>query len=299
MAGILFVLPGFLAILGLSYIYAAFGNVTVVGGLFFGLKAAVLAVVVHAVFRIGGRALNNRLMIYISAAACVAIFFFFRVPFPLIILAAGIIGYIWGRSGSPLFRVGGGHKTGSGPILRDEDPLLGEETPAPCQTEPLLVLACVGGVLRDLARTITAADSLPRRGQCLHTNRRVLQPNGGRHLWRCLRRARLCRPRGGPALRLAETRRDARRPRHGRDYTRAADHGRAVRRLHGSLSRSGIAEPDEAATLAAILTTWVTFVPCFLWIFLGAPFIERLRNNVALTGAMSAITAVVVGVIST
>lgn len=123
-AGILFVLPGFLAILGLSYIYAAFGNVTVVEGLFFGLKAAVLAVVVHAVFRIGSRALKNRLMIYISAAAFVAIFFF-RVPFPLIILAAGIIGYIGGRSGSPLFRVGGGHKTGSGPILGDEDSLLG------------------------------------------------------------------------------------------------------------------------------------------------------------------------------
>ncbi|PLU70919.1 chromate transporter, partial [Sinorhizobium medicae] len=86
-AGTLFVLPGFLAILGLSYIYAAFGNVSIVEGLFFGLKAAVLAVVVHAVFRIGSRALKNYLMVGIAAAAFIGIFFF-RVPFPLIILAA-------------------------------------------------------------------------------------------------------------------------------------------------------------------------------------------------------------------
>ncbi|WP_139108354.1 chromate transporter, partial [Ensifer sp. LC14] len=119
-AGILFVLPGFLAILGLSYIYAAFGNVTVVEGLFFGLKAAVLAVVVQAVFRIGGRALKNRVMIGIAAAAFVAIFFF-RVPFPLIILAAGVLGYVGARSGSPFFRIGGGHKGEAGPVLKDED----------------------------------------------------------------------------------------------------------------------------------------------------------------------------------
>jgi chromate transporter len=65
----------------------------------------------------------------------------------------------------------------------------------------------------------------------------------------------------------------------------------------GAYRDPGSLNPMTAATLAAILTTWVTFVPCFLWIFLGAPFIERLRNNVALTGAMSAITAAVVGVI--
>lgn len=127
-AGILFVLPGFLAILGLSYIYAAFGNVTVVDGLFFGLKAAVLAVVVHAVFRIGSRALKNRLMIYISAAACVAIFFF-RVPFPLIILAAGIIGYIWGRSGSPSAWTMSSHESACSSAKWRSSPLA---VPTPC-----------------------------------------------------------------------------------------------------------------------------------------------------------------------
>jgi chromate transporter len=128
MAGILFVLPGFLSILALSYIYMIFGSVSIVSGLFFGLKAAVLAVVVQAVFRIGGRALRNNLMVTIAAAALVAIFFF-EVPFPIIVFVAGIIGFLGGRSGSALFETGGGHKAGSGPVLSDADSLLGEMTP--------------------------------------------------------------------------------------------------------------------------------------------------------------------------
>lgn len=104
-AGILFVLPGFLSILALSYIYVIFGNVGIVEGLFFGLKAAVLAVVLQAVVRIGKRALKNRVMVLIAVAAFLAIFAF-HVPFPLIILTAAIIGYIGGRAGSPLFQVG-------------------------------------------------------------------------------------------------------------------------------------------------------------------------------------------------
>ena len=103
---------------------------------------------------------------------------------------------------------------------------------------------------------------------------------------------------GGRDLRLAAARRDAGRPRHGRDHARPADHGAAVRRLHGRLPR-----PRRAAARcwparsAALLTTWVTFAPCFLWIFLGAPFVEALRGNKALSGALAAITAAVVGVI--
>lgn len=106
-AGTLFVLPGFLSILALSYIYAAFGNVGIVEGLFFGLKAAVLAIVLQAVARIGQRALRNPMMIAIAVAAFVAIFFF-AIPFPLIILVAGLIGFLGGRAGSHLFRIGGG-----------------------------------------------------------------------------------------------------------------------------------------------------------------------------------------------
>ena len=97
-AGTLFVLPGFVCIMILSWIYAAYGNVGIVQALFFGLKAAVLAIVLEAVVRIGKRSLKNNIMIGLAAAAFVAIFFF-SVPFPIIILAAGVVGYLGGRAG--------------------------------------------------------------------------------------------------------------------------------------------------------------------------------------------------------
>jgi chromate transporter len=104
MAGGLFILPGIIAIMGLSYIYAAFGNVGVVSALFFGLKAAVLAVVLQAVARVGTKALNNRVMVALAAVAFVAIFFF-SVPFPVIVFGAGLIGYLGGRAGIKEFEV--------------------------------------------------------------------------------------------------------------------------------------------------------------------------------------------------
>src|SRR5438477_3983547 len=102
MAGGLFILPGIIAIMGLSYIYAAFGKVSFIDALFFGLKAAVLAIVIQAVVRVGKRALRNRIMIAFAAVAFVAIFFF-NVPFPVIIIAAGVIGYFRSKSGQPEF----------------------------------------------------------------------------------------------------------------------------------------------------------------------------------------------------
>src|SRR4051812_44098648 len=115
-AGTLFVLPGLVAIMALSLIYAAWGKVGIVAALFFGLKAAVLAVVLEAVVRVGKRSLKNRVMIGLAAAAFVAIFFL-KVPFPLIILGAGLIGYLCGRGGRPPFLVCGGHgpSRGQGP----------------------------------------------------------------------------------------------------------------------------------------------------------------------------------------
>src|SRR5690349_22398441 len=102
MAGGLFILPGIIAIMALSYVYAAYGNVSFVEALFFGLKAAVLAIVIEAVVRVGKRALRNSVMISIAAIAFIAIFFF-AVPFPIIIIAAGIIGYAGARLGRPEF----------------------------------------------------------------------------------------------------------------------------------------------------------------------------------------------------
>src|SRR5262249_40933149 len=106
-AGLLFVLPGLLSIMALSWIYVIFGKVGLVQGLFFGLKAAVLAIVIEAVVRVGRRALKNQVMVGIAAAAFVAIFFY-DVPFPLIIIIAGVIGFLGGRAGVPAFLSGGG-----------------------------------------------------------------------------------------------------------------------------------------------------------------------------------------------
>src|SRR5438874_2786332 len=111
-AGGLFVLPGIICIMALSYIYAAFGNVPTVAALFFGLKAAVLAIVLHAVHRVGSRALKSRSMLVLAALAFIGIFFL-GVPFPLIVLAAGIIGFIGARAGSSAFQVGGGGHGGA------------------------------------------------------------------------------------------------------------------------------------------------------------------------------------------
>src|SRR5271154_4007326 len=118
MAGGLFILPGVIAIMGLSYIYAAFGNVGFVAALFFGLKAAVLAIVIQAVVRVGKRALRNRIMRGLAATAFVAIFFF-NVPFPVIVLGAGLIGFLGGRAGLETFSVGGGHGASKSTALID------------------------------------------------------------------------------------------------------------------------------------------------------------------------------------
>lgn len=294
-AGTLFVLPGFLSILALSYIYAAFGNVGIVEGLFFGLKAAVLAIVLQAVARIGQRALRNPVMIAIAVAAFIAIFFF-AIPFPLIILAAGLIGFLGGRAGSHLFRIGGGHKS-VGKVLADADSALGEHTPAHARPNwgwslrisaiflalwllpvaLLLVFLGPNNVFSQIAVFFSkmamvtfggAYAALVYVAQQAVENFHWLQPG------EMLDGLGMAETTPGPLIQVVQ-----------------------FVGFMGAYRDAGALDPMLAATLAAILTTWVTFVPCFLWIFLGAPFIEVLRGNKALTGALSAITAAVVGVI--
>jgi chromate transporter len=295
-AGTLFVLPGFLSILALSYVYVIFGDVSVVDGLFFGLKAAVLAVVVQAVFRIGGRALKNRLMIGIAAAAFVAIFFL-HVPFPLIILAAGIIGYVGARTGSPLFRAGGGHKAGSGPVLSDADSRLGEATPYHARPNvswslrmSAILLALwivpvaalyVGFGPNDAFTQIAVFFSkmaVVTFGGAYAVLSYVAQQAVDHYHWlkpgEMLDGLGMAETTPGPLIQVVQ-----------------------FVGFMGAYRDPGTLSPLTAATLAAVLTTWVTYVPCFLWIFLGAPFIEKLRGNAALAGALSSITAAVVGVI--
>ncbi|KAI1692694.1 chromate transporter domain-containing protein [Ditylenchus destructor] len=122
-AGGLFVLPSLFILIGLSWVYLRFGNVPVVAGIFYGIKPAVTALVLHAAHRIGGRALRNRWMWGIAGAAFLAIFAF-DTPFPAIVLAAGLIGYFGARWAPGVFALGGGHggaTQGYGPALIDDD----------------------------------------------------------------------------------------------------------------------------------------------------------------------------------
>jgi chromate transporter len=295
-AGALFVLPGFISILGLSYVYAAYGNVSYIAGLFFGLKAAVLAVVLQAVFRIGSRALKNNVMIGIAAAAFIAIFFL-HVPFPLIIITAGIVGFLGGRAGSPLFEVGGGHKGGSGGILEDRDSLLGEDTPLHARPNLAWSLRVSGSLaaawLLPVALLLVTVGSGSVFSQVgLFFSQMAVVTFGGAYAVLAYVAQEAVQHFGWlkpgemlDGLGMAET-----TPGPLISVVQFVGFMAAYR-------NPGPLDPMLAATFAAVLTTWVTFIPSFLWIFLGAPFIEKLRGDPALTGAMSAITAAVVGVI--
>jgi chromate transporter len=295
-AGGLFILPGIVAIMALSYVYAAFGKVGIVAALFFGLKAAVLAVVLRAVVRVGSKALKNRIMIALAAAAFVAIFFV-GIPFPLIVLFAGLIGYLGGRAGLRQFEVGGGHGPAGGDAGADAEYLLGDELPAHARPTAaqsarvaaiwlLLWLVPVAALLVFLGPANTFSQiavffskmAMVTFGGAYAVLAYVAQQAVETYQWlqpgEMLDGLGMAETTPGPLIMVLQ-------------FVGFM----AAFRDPGSLS------PMLAGTLGGLLATWVTFTPCFLWIFLGAPFIERLRGNKALAGALSAITAAVVGVI--
>jgi chromate transporter len=292
MAGGLFVAPGIIAIMALSYLYALFGNIGTVAALFFGLKAAVLAVVLQAVARIGKRALKNHVMQGIAAAAFVAIFFF-DIPFPLIIFAAAAIGFLGVHMGRSEFNLGGGHP-GAG-TTSDGDSLLGEALPDHPTIRQSLRVAAIWLVvwLAPVALLLTTlGDSNVFTKIALFFSQMAVVTFGGAyavlayvaqeavHNYHWLQPGEML-----DGLGMAET-----------------TPGPLIMVLQfvgfmAAYRESGVLPPIIAGTLGGLLATWVTFTPCFLWIFLGAPFIEQLRGNKALTGALSSITAAVVGVI--
>lgn len=295
-AGSLFVLPGFIAILALSYLYATLGNVGAVEGLFFGLKAAVLAVVLNAVVRIGKRALKNRVMLSLAAAAFIAIFFF-EVAFPLIILSAALLGYWGGKHGIAAFQAGGGHGNADASVLSDRDSLLGEGLPAHARpsrqwslrmsgtllllwlTPVALLLALFGSdnVFSQIALFFSKMAVVTFGGAYAvlgYVTQEAVQHYGWLAPGEMLDGLGMAETTPGPLIQVVQ-----------------------FVGFMGAFREATSLDPMVAATLAALLTTWVTFVPCFLWIFLGAPYVERLRDNRALSAALSAITAAVVGVI--
>jgi chromate transporter len=293
MAGGLFILPGIIAIMGLSYVYAAFGNVSFVEALFFGLKAAVLAIVIEAVVRVGKRALKNRIMIALAAIAFVAIFFF-AVPFPIIIIAAGVIGYAGARSGRPEFAPAAhGHGSNTAAI----DSMLGEAVPDHVRPNtarairvgalwlalwlvPMIALLAAFGeanVFSQIALFFSKM-ALVTFGGAYAVLAYVAQQAVEHYHWlkphEMLDGLGMAETTPGPLIMVLQF----------------------VGFMAAYRDPSGLS-PMLAATLGGLLATWVTFTPCFLWIFVGGPYIERLRGNKGLAGALSAITAAVVGVI--
>ena len=296
-AGSLFVLPGFLAILSLSYVYVLLGEVDAIEGLFFGLKAAVVAIVLQAVVRVGSRALKTNVMRGLAAAAFVAIFVF-DAPFPLIVLAAAAAGFTGGRSGLRAFQPSsGGHSlTGAGAVA-DADTALGEELPPHAHPSgrwsvgisavflvlwlaPIAVLLGVLGPDNVFTRIAIFFSQMAvvTFGGAYAVLAYVAQEAVGTFGWvtagEMLDGLGMAETTPGPLIMVTQ-----------------------FVGFLGAMRQPGALDPLLAATLGAILTTWVTFMPCFLWIFLGAPFVERLRGNRALAAALTAITAAVVGVI--
>jgi chromate transporter len=295
-AGALFVLPGFLAIMGLSVLYTVFGHLGAVTALFFGLKAAVLVVVIQAVLRVGRRSLKSPPMVALAAGAFAALFVF-KAPFPLVILAAGLIGFVGGRLRLPAFMAAGGHGVQSTAEVADADTVLGEETPEHARqnlpwslsvSAVLLVLwlapvvAC--GVLLGWHNAFTQIG--------LFFSKMAVVTFGGAYAVLAYVAQEAVRTYGWlrpgemlDGLGMAET-----TPGPLIIVTQFVGFMGAFRNASGL-------SPLTAGVLGGMLTTWVTFMPCYIWIFLGAPFVEALRHARALNAALAAIGAAVVGVI--
>ncbi|MBV9077497.1 MAG: chromate efflux transporter [Methylobacteriaceae bacterium] len=295
-AGGLFILPGVLAIMALSWIYAAFGEVGIVRALFYGLKAAVLAVVLQAVVRLGRKALASRGLVALAAAAFVAIFVL-DVPFPLIVAGAALLGYLGARAGLAAFAPAG-HGAGaarpgapgSGYLLDDAfasgappDRIAALRVAAVwlvlwlVPVAALVLLLGPGATYAQIA-TFFSKMAVVTFGGAYAALAYVAQAAVESFGW--LRPGEML-----DGLGMAET-----------------TPGPLIMVLQfvgfmAAFRDPGALPPLLAGTLGGLLATWVTFAPCFLWIFLGAPFVEVLRGNRALAGALRAITAAVVGVI--
>jgi chromate transporter len=293
-AGILFVLPGFVAILALSILYAAWGDLPLVEGIFFGVKPAVLALVLEALLRIGRRALGHAVQVAIAAGAFVAIFFL-EVPFPWIVLGAGALGLAGSRLLPGAFRPPRPPLPGS--VVPIADALLDGQTPA--HTRPSLARALrvaaigltlwwlpigalawargSGDVFTQIAFFFSKLAVVTFGGAyavLAYMAQQAVENYGWLAPGEMLDGLGMAETTPGPLIQVVQ-------------FVGFL----AAHRSPGELA------PWLAGTLAALLTTWVTYVPCFLWIFLGAPWIERLRESPLLRGALAGITAAVVGVV--
>jgi chromate transporter len=291
-AGILFVLPGVVTLLALSAIYVGFGDTTAVAALFAGLGPAVVAIVVQAVVRVGGRALYSPLLVGLAVAAFAALALF-AVPFPIVIGVAALVGWLAARR-RPGSRPLGGHdgvEDGPAPLIPDD--ALHAEPPSARRAWRILGVGLVLWAAPVVPAVLVTGSGSVFTAQGLFFSGAALVTFGGAyavlafvaqqavHVYGWLSAGDMVR-----GLALAET-----------------TPGPLIMVVQfvaflGAFHHPGPFNPWLAGLLGSLLTTWVTFVPCFLFIFLGAPYIERLRSNTALAGALTGITAAVVGVIA-
>ncbi|MBK8892485.1 MAG: chromate efflux transporter [Dechloromonas sp.] len=297
-AGGLFVLPSLLILIGLSWLYMTFGQTPLVAGLFYGIKPAVAAIVVHAAHRIGSRTLRNSVLWAIAAAAFVAIFAF-DVPFPAIVLGAALVGVIGGRLAPARFSTGGGHggtAASAGPAIIDDD------TPTPAHARftarRLLEVATIGVVLWAVPMGLLAAflgwdHTLTQMGWFF--TKAALLSFGGAYAvlpymyqgavkdfgWlsssQMMDGLALGESTPGPLIMIV-----------------------AFVGFVGAWSKAPFG-PDAlllAGVLAAAVVTWFTFLPSFLFIFAGGPLVESTHGDLKFTAPLTAITAAVVGVIA-
>ncbi len=296
-AGILFVVPGALSILALSILYAGYQDTMFVSALFFGLKPAVMAVVVEAVVRIGRRALKNGLLVGIAALAFIAIFFF-GVPFPAIVVGAGLLGWLGGRFLPDRFAAAAPHgPAGASAAAMADDELLADsqvhrirpslgrsvKVAAVCLTlwfAPLVALyAWLGGdhaILKEAvffskAAVVTFGGAY---AVLAYVGQQAVETYGWLAPGEMLDGLGMAETTPGPLIMVVQ-----------------------FVGFLGAYRHPGGLDPLLAGILGSAVTTWVTFVPCFLWIFLGAPYIEVLRGKRGLSAALTGITAAVVGVI--
>lgn len=293
-AGVLFVLPSAVILWALSYVYVVYGGLPWLAAMFYGLKPAVVAIVAAAVIRIGKRALKNSLMWGLAACAFVGIYFL-EVPFPAIVAGALVAGFLGTRVWPE--KLAAATHAGSGGM--DERAVIDDSHEAPEHTRPstgraVRVLAValvlwwapviVAGLWQGWTGTLVkegvffSKTAMVTFGGAYAVLPYVGQQAVENHGW-------LTAPQMLDGLGLAET-----------------TPGPLIMVVQfvgflGGWNHPEGMSPLMSATLGAAMTTWTTFVPCFLWIFLGAPYLERLRGNAALGGALAAVTAAIVGVV--
>ncbi|WP_246530624.1 chromate efflux transporter [Streptomyces bathyalis] len=291
-AGTLFVLPGVLALLALSALYVAFGGTAAVTGLFAGLAPAVVAVVAQAVWRVGRRSLTHPALVSLAVLSFIALALF-ALPFPLVIAAAGLAGWLLARYRPHAFHRSVGHDADRGPAPLISDASLHAEAPGGRRFVrilgtglllwgiPLVAVALLTGTgsVFTTQGVFFSGTALVTFGGAYAVLAYVAQQAVTTYGWlapgEMVRGLGLAETTPGPLIMVVQ-----------------------FVAFLGAYRDPGGLDPWAAAVLGALLTTWVTFVPCFLFIFLGAPYIERLRGNRSISAGLTGITAAVVGVIA-